>query len=274
MSTMRMPWYARVVFTAGRPFVLVAALVMSVPGEIRMAQIAGWQGWVTWLMPVCVSAYAACAAVISEARRRLDLPGRVTATIGAGAALGLALSAQVVAHLIDRGYMASSAILVAVVSAVPPLVVAHMLHMAATPAAEQKAIEQMRELEGVAAFFAGELAEALDLAGRQLVSKSRGIVNEYDELTEAASELADEYGELTHEVDGELAEAQQAATQPRNGNGRQSGPSRKAVPLTVVKETVAAMKAEGAKVSGPTLAERLGCSVRSGYRYLGEVQVA
>ncbi|MCX5340330.1 HTH domain-containing protein [Streptomyces atratus] len=34
------------------------------------------------------------------------------------------------------------------------------------------------------------------------------------------------------------------------------------------------MQAKGAKVTGTTLAERLGCSVRSGYRYLGEVQAA
>lgn len=66
----------------------------------------------------------------------------------AGAALGLALSAQVVAH---------------------------MLHMAAMPAAEVTAAEQMRDLEEMATYLAGELANALDLAGRQLVSKSHGI---------------------------------------------------------------------------------------------------
>ncbi|MGI5530167.1 hypothetical protein ACQEVX_23090 [Streptomyces syringium] len=269
MSTMHMPWYARVVFTAGRPFVLVAALVMSVPGEIRMAEIAGWHGWVTWLMPVCVSAYAACAAVISEARRRLDLPGRVTATIGAGAALGLALSAQVVAHLIDRGYMATSAVLVAVVSSVPPLVVAHMLHMAAAPAAEMTAAEQMLDLEATASYLACELAEALDLAGRYLVSKSHGIVNEYDELTEAVEELAADAEELREEIAEELAGVGQVKAKPR----RQGG-GRKAVPLTVVQKTAAAMQAEGKKVTGSTLAERLGCSERSGYRYLREVQAA
>ncbi|MEU2854155.1 hypothetical protein [Streptomyces syringium] len=234
-----------------------------------MAQIAGWQGWVTWLMPVCVSAYAACAAVISEARRRLDLPGRVTATIGAGAALGLALSAQVVAHLIDRGYMNTSAVLVAVVSSVPPLVVAHMLHMAAAPAAELTAAEQMLDLEATAAFLAGELTEALDLAGRYLVSKSHGIVNEYEELADAIADLAAEAGELAEEIAEELAGAEREETKPR----KQSG-TRKAVPLKAVEQAVAAMKAEGAKISGPALAQRLGCSVRSGYRYLGEVQAA
>ncbi|GAB2329244.1 hypothetical protein STREPTOSP366_44130 [Streptomyces variabilis] len=266
---MHMPWYARTVFTAGRPLVLVAALVMSVPGEIRMAELAGWHGWITWLMPVSISAYAACAAVISEVRRRAQAPGRVTATIGAGAALGLALSAQVVAHLIDQGYMATSAVLVAVVSSVPPLVVAHMLHMAATPPAAMSAEQRIAELEASYAQMAAELAESLGLEGRVLVSKAHGVKNSYDELTENAEVLAGEVDELAEELVEELAASRAAEAKPLR-----QGRAKKAVPLAVVKETVAAMKAEGAKVSGPTLAERLGCSVRSAYRYLGEVRAA
>ncbi|MGC4928066.1 hypothetical protein [Streptomyces sp. DT117] len=269
MSTLHMPWYARAVFTTGRPLVLVAALVMSIPGEVRMAELAGWHGWITWLMPVCVSAYAACAAVISDIRRRAKAPGRVTATIGAGVALGLALAAQVVAHLIDRGYMETSAVLVAAVSAVPPLVVAHMLHMAAMPAAQVTAAEQLRDLEEMATYLAGELAEVLDLAGRYLVSKSHGIANTYEELAEAATDLTATVEELVDELTGELAEAEKAEQKPR----RQST-AKKGVDLTVVKEAVDALTAEGAKVTGPTLAERLGCSVRSGYRYLETVKAA
>jgi hypothetical protein len=266
---MHMPWYARTVFTAGRPLVLVAALVMSVPGEIRMAELAGWHGWITWLMPVSISAYAACAAVISEVRRRAQAPGRVTATIGAGAALGLALSAQVVAHLIDRGYMATSPALVAVVSSVPPLVVAHMLHMAATPPAAKSAEQRIGELEASCLQMAVELAEALDLESRLLMSKAYGVTSAYTELSEKAAELAGEAEELAEDLVEELAVARAAEAKPRR-----QGRTKKAVPLAVVKETVAAMQAEGAKVTGPTLAERLGCSVRSGYRYLGEIQAA
>lgn len=262
MSSMHMPWYARVVFTAGRPFVLLAALVMSVPGEIRMAEIAGWHGFVTWLMPVSVSAYAACAAVISEVRRRANLPGRVTATIGAGAALCLALSAQVVAHLTDRGYMQTSAILVAVVSAVPPVVVAHMLHMAATPAAEVTAAMQIRELELALADMAAELADVFDREGRALVSWAHGVKNSLDELTELTEELAEE-------LDEELAQVV-----PLEPKSRRSAGTRQAIPLTKVKDTVVAMQASGEKVSGPTLASRLGCSNRSGYRYLERVLAA
>ncbi|MFI2673887.1 hypothetical protein ACH5AU_30765 [Streptomyces albidoflavus] len=265
--SLNMPWYARAVFTGGRPLVLVAALVMSVPGEIRMAELAGWHGWTTWLMPVSISAYAACAAVISDVRRRAEAPGRVTATIGAGAALGLALAAQVVAHLIDRGYMATSAVLVAAVSAVPPLVVAHMLHMAAMPADEVTAVERLRDLEWVAAHLAGEVAEALDLAGRRLLADCQGVLREYERLNEAAEEFVAGADEAALAMSRSLTAAEEtAAKTPRR--------TRKAVPLAAIKDTVAAMKSEGEEVTGPNLADRLGCSVRSGYRYLGEAQAA
>jgi hypothetical protein len=128
-----LPWYAKLVFRMGRPVVLVAALLMSIPGEIHLAIVAGWSPDVAKLMPVCVSVYAACSAVIADVAKRRNLPTRKSALIGAGAALILALAAQDVSHLIEQDYMHSSAILVGIVSAIPPLVVAHMLHMAAAP---------------------------------------------------------------------------------------------------------------------------------------------
>jgi hypothetical protein len=74
---------------------------------------------------------------------------------------------------------------------------------------------------------------------------------------------------VTDAPTGDLATVEAAEREPRR-----QGTARKAVPLTVVKKAVAAMQAEDEKVSGPRLAERLGCSARSGYRYLGEVQSA
>ncbi|GGU41553.1 hypothetical protein GCM10010211_00670 [Streptomyces albospinus] len=121
----------------------------------------------------------------------------------------------------------------------------------------------------MAASLAGELAEALDLAGRQLVSKSHGVANGCDELAEIVDELAADAADLVDEIAEELAEA--VATEPKP---RRQRTQRKAVPLAVVKNTIAAMKASGEEVTGPTLAERLGCSERSGYRYLGEVRAA
>ncbi|MBT2510282.1 hypothetical protein J7I98_31395 [Streptomyces sp. ISL-98] len=78
-----------------------------------------------------------------------------------------------------------------------------------------------------------------------------------------------EAGTLTEELADELAEAEQAETRPRR-----QGAGRKAEPLAVVKEAVAAMQAEGQKVSGPTLAERLGANTRTAHRRLSEVQAA
>jgi hypothetical protein len=136
-----LPWYAKLVFKAGRPVVLVAALLMSIPGEIHLAIVAGWSPDVAKLMPVCVSVYAACSAVIADVAKRRQLPTRKSALVGAGAALILALCAQDVSHLISQNYMHSSAVLVGIVSAVPPLVVAHMLHMAAAPAQTASVVE-------------------------------------------------------------------------------------------------------------------------------------
>lgn len=143
MSTVSidLPWYAKLVFKAGRPVVLVAALLMSIPGEIHLAMVAGWSPDVAKLMPVCVSVYAACSAVIADVAKRRNLPTRNSALIGAGAALILALAAQDVSHLIEQDYMKSSGLLVAIVSAIPPLVVAHMLHMAAAPEQTASVVE-------------------------------------------------------------------------------------------------------------------------------------
>ncbi|MCW2873526.1 hypothetical protein [Actinacidiphila oryziradicis] len=145
-----LPWYAKLVFKAGRPVVLVAALLMSIPGEIHLAIVAGWTPGVARLMPVCVSVYAACSAVIADVAKRRGLPSRRSALVGAVAALALALSAQDISHLIQQNYMHSSAVLVAFVSAVPPMVVAHMLHMAAAPA-ETASVVEVQEVSDEAA---------------------------------------------------------------------------------------------------------------------------
>lgn len=63
---------------------------------------------------------------------------------------------------------------------------------------------------------------------------------------------------VTDTLTGDLATAEAAGREPwRQGAGR------KAVPLTMVSKAVAAMQAEGGKVSDPRLAERLDFSTRS-----------
>lgn len=127
------PWYARLATTAGRPAVLAATLIMSMPGEYHVAKFAGWSDPWAYGMPFSLSAYAGIAAVVAATRPK-GARGRFSATVGAAFAICLALAAQVVAHLVNTGHMnQNQAWLIAVTSMVPPAVLAHLLHLAATP---------------------------------------------------------------------------------------------------------------------------------------------
>ncbi|WP_327431408.1 hypothetical protein [Streptomyces sp. NBC_01236] len=126
MSTSaRLPWYAYVVGA----LVLAVALAMSAPGEYQLARTAGWGETVAAGMPVCMSVYAVVAVWFTENRAKGE-KGRGSAVAGAIGALGMTLAGQVVAHWIAAGYMTSSKVLVAAVSAVPAIVAGHVAHMA------------------------------------------------------------------------------------------------------------------------------------------------
>jgi hypothetical protein len=127
------PLWVRGLTAGGRPVVLGVALLMCAPGEYHLARNAGWDDPFTYGMPVVLSAYAGIAAAVASTRRPGDR-GRWSAIIGACLALGLAMAAQVVSHLISTGHLvADQPLLIAVTSLVPPAVVGHLLHLAATP---------------------------------------------------------------------------------------------------------------------------------------------
>lgn len=127
------PWYGRAATTIGRPLVLGATLIMSMPGEYHVARFAGWSDPWAYGMPFSLSAYAGIAAVVAATRPK-GARGRASATLGAALAIVLALAAQVVAHLSATGHMDhNQAWLIGVTSTVPPAVLAHLLHLAATP---------------------------------------------------------------------------------------------------------------------------------------------
>lgn len=127
------PLWVRGLTAGGRPVVLSVALLMCAPGEYHLAETAGWNDPFTYGMPVVLSAYAGIAAAVASTRRKGDR-GRWSAIIGACLALGLAMAAQVVSHLITTGHViADQPILIAVTSLVPPAVVGHLLHLAASP---------------------------------------------------------------------------------------------------------------------------------------------
>jgi MFS family permease len=127
------PRWVRWLTAGGRPVVLLVALAMCAPGEYHLAEAAGWEDPWSYGMPLVLSAYAGIAAAVASTRYPGDR-GRWSAIIGAGLALALAIAAQIVSHLITTGHVdEQQPWLIAVTSLVPPAVVGHLLHLAASP---------------------------------------------------------------------------------------------------------------------------------------------
>ncbi len=210
---MQLPLYARIAATGGRPVVLLAALAMSAPGEYRLATLAGWSPSVAVLMPLVLSAYAAVASVMAA-----TCPDSRSAKAGAGMALALALTAQVIAHLVIAGYMAVGPVLVAAVSAVPPLVAGHLMHLA-----------------------------TVGRASAESPSESRSASVPTDDPVPAESE---------RQIAAE-------SLWPDSARTPVTPPSPE-----VIRTAVAALSADGRKVTGQMLADHFGVSERTGRRYL------
>ncbi|MFI0939162.1 hypothetical protein [Streptomyces sp. NPDC021020] len=126
----RLPLLVRLAIAGGRPAVLAAALALSAPGEYRLAVLAGWDWRFALIMPGVLSLYAAVAAAIAGSLPKGSAE-RKQANAGALIALTLAMTAQVFSHLIEAGYATKSPGVVIAVSAVPPMVAAHTLHLTA-----------------------------------------------------------------------------------------------------------------------------------------------
>ncbi|MFF1417568.1 hypothetical protein [Streptomyces sp. NPDC058280] len=152
MTTTRTPWHVRVARKHGQSAVLYAALALSAPGEYELAMMAGWDARVAWLMPAVMSLYAAIGASVAKsqketARRAIGTPMEAeakrrskNATGGALLALLMATAAQVTEHVITATVFGPTLWVIVVVSAVPPLVAAHVLHI--DPPLELEALEE------------------------------------------------------------------------------------------------------------------------------------
>lgn len=109
---------------------------MCAPGEHHLAVLAGWDSRLAWCMAAVLAAYAGIAAAVAGARPA-GAPGKKSAVLGAVVSLGLAMSAQPVSHAFVVGHWSADPRapmwLVVIVSCVPPLVLGHLLHLAATP---------------------------------------------------------------------------------------------------------------------------------------------
>ncbi|MFJ3588640.1 hypothetical protein ACIQUY_05035 [Streptomyces sp. NPDC090231] len=135
------PWHVRAARKYGQQTVLYAALALSAPGEYALAQMAGWDARVAWLMPAVMSLYAAIGASVAKAQKATaraavgtpmerEAKRRSTnATWGALLALLLATAAQITEHVITAVAFGPTLWVIVVVSAVPPLVAAHVLHI-------------------------------------------------------------------------------------------------------------------------------------------------
>jgi len=137
-QTAASPIWVRAFVGGGRPLVAVIVMVMCAPGEHHLAVLAGWDYWLAWGMAAVLAAYAGIAAAVAGERRKGD-PGHGTAAVGAVVSLVLAMAAQPVSHLFVTGWLSAEPRppwqLVIAVSCAPPLVLGHLLHLAATPRA-------------------------------------------------------------------------------------------------------------------------------------------
>lgn len=140
VATQKSPLWVRGFVGGGRPLVAVIVMVMCAPGEHHLAVLAGWDSRLAWGMAAVLAAYAGIAAAVAGERSKGD-PGHRTAAFGAVVSLGLAMAAQPVSHLFVTGWLSAEPRppwqLIVAVSCAPPLVLGHLLHLAATPRGSQ-----------------------------------------------------------------------------------------------------------------------------------------
>lgn len=255
MSTSATPWYIKGILYVALPAACLAALYLSIPGEVALASTAGWSEHYAPAMPVCLSVYALSAGAIATYRRKMELPGQVTALLGSIVALLLAMSAQSISHLIEQDYMGTSAFLVVAVSCVPPLTIAHLVHMAETPSQVKTASQQMGELRGVIDFLSEELTHALASQSLTLVSSAGGVVAHLESLRRAAEELSEEAKAASREIEKGLVD----------------GSRKQTITLTreAVREAAESLKASGERATAKNLCKVIGISEASWYRHGG-----
>ncbi|MGN7135773.1 hypothetical protein [Streptomyces pseudogriseolus] len=255
MSQSATPWYIKGILYVALPAACVAALYLSIPGEVALAKTAGWSDHYAPAMPVCLSVYALSAGAIATYRRKMSLPGQATALVGSLMALVLAMSAQSISHLIAQDYMGTSAALVVAVSCVPPLTIAHLVHMAETPSEVKTASQELEELRDLSQYLMTALVAA---ESRSLLSHASHVLVEIERASETVEELSEE----TQEVNEDLEEALTKERAPK--------PRRKALALTreKIESTRKAIAAQGEKPTVERICQALGVSQATYYRHL------
>lgn len=130
------PWWVPIFTDWGRPLAAVVVLVLCAPGEKHLAELVGWHGWLSWGWAGLLSLYAGISAVVATVRPR-GTRGKLTAVLGAILSLLLAMAAQPLSHMFVTGWMTAEPRpplwLVVTVSCIPPFILGHLLHLAASP---------------------------------------------------------------------------------------------------------------------------------------------
>jgi hypothetical protein len=130
------PRWVSLLTDVGRPVVAAWVMIMCAPGEHHLGKLAGWNDTLAWGMAGVLAAYAGIAAAVASKRPK-GAPGKTSAVLGAWLSLATAMSAQPVSHMFVTGHWTAEprppVWLVVAVSCIPPLVLGHLLHLAATP---------------------------------------------------------------------------------------------------------------------------------------------
>lgn len=113
----------------GLPIALIAAELLSFPNLHSLAQIAGWNTLLAWLLPVALDVYMTVSA---EVWQHLPETHPIGKAAGRNARFALALTegGNALNHLATAQGNPSHLTLVLAVSALPPLVVARLMRLA------------------------------------------------------------------------------------------------------------------------------------------------
>lgn len=113
----------------GMSVVVAAAAVASFAGLRDLALITGWHPRLAWLLPLCVDAYAMTATRVWLAKSTRNEHARSWAKWNAIGAIACSVAGNAVDHALNvRGGVAWP--LVVAVSAVPPIVLGLLVHLA------------------------------------------------------------------------------------------------------------------------------------------------
>jgi hypothetical protein len=139
----------RRILTWGIPVSLAAAGALSVQGLYELAIHVGWPRAVAWLLPVAVEVYAALSALALFGTDIRYREGRKRAALNAVVAVGLSVALNEAWHLIRAGVLPMDWRVVVAVSAVPPAVVAALIHLALSLPDEVPVPDQVSESDSV-----------------------------------------------------------------------------------------------------------------------------